>query len=285
MAKITYGANGNAKKKREAAEAKKKREKERAAKKAESEAWKKENNWKPTPKKTKIIDSIDSNSMVDEIIQYEIPEELRNRIESSEEALYDNDYIRQSLKERITAADELDMDDMMLKSMQDELHQRPFTDWDVRIDDEIEYFDPDLSYELTGYRPITETQGLDFDPDWFRQDAIVKEQTGKYSEYEINGPAYVEFWKERFRRCRYGYTYNGYTVTGPNYFYLNYYRMQSPIVLKAGSKAKKSERRESFPTFLAEQYKYFHYVEMCKKLGLDVLALKSRGINPVPFIW
>ena len=37
--------------------------------------------------------------------------------------------------------------------------------WDVKIDDKIEYFDPHLSYELTGYRPINSTQGLDFNPD------------------------------------------------------------------------------------------------------------------------
>jgi len=31
----------------------------------------------------------------------------------------------------------------------------------------INYFDKTLSYELTGYKPITETQGLDFNPEWF----------------------------------------------------------------------------------------------------------------------
>ena len=46
--------------------------------------------------------------------------------------------------------------------------------WDIKINDPIEYFDPRLSYEITGYRPINETQGLDFNPDWFRTDAITK---------------------------------------------------------------------------------------------------------------
>ena len=27
--------------------------------------------------------------------------------------------------------------------------------WDVRKEDKIEYFDPELSYDITGYRPIT----------------------------------------------------------------------------------------------------------------------------------
>jgi hypothetical protein len=39
--------------------------------------------------------------------------------------------------------------------------------WDIKKDDNIEFFDKRLSYELTGYRPINDTQGLDFDPSWF----------------------------------------------------------------------------------------------------------------------
>ena len=41
--------------------------------------------------------------------------------------------------------------------------------WDVKKDEPIEYFDPTLSYELTGYRPINEKDGLDFDPSWFTE--------------------------------------------------------------------------------------------------------------------
>ena len=33
-------------------------------------------------------------------------------------------------------------------------------EWDVPIDQEIKYFDASLSYELTGYKPINETEGL-----------------------------------------------------------------------------------------------------------------------------
>jgi glutamyl-tRNA reductase len=29
--------------------------------------------------------------------------------------------------------------------------------WDVKKEDKVEYFDPNLSYELTGYRPISKT--------------------------------------------------------------------------------------------------------------------------------
>ena len=55
--------------------------------------------------------------------------------------------------------------------------------WDVPKDQKIEVFDPTLSYELTGYRPITMDQGLDFNPDDFREMAIIYNNTGRYTEY------------------------------------------------------------------------------------------------------
>jgi hypothetical protein len=41
----------------------------------------------------------------------------------------------------------------------------------VTKDEIVEYFDPTLSYEITGYRPITETEGLDFNPELFTKAA------------------------------------------------------------------------------------------------------------------
>ena len=38
----------------------------------------------------------------------------------------------------------------------------PDQEWDVPITEEIKYFDSELSYEITGYRPITMDKGLDF---------------------------------------------------------------------------------------------------------------------------
>ena len=42
-------------------------------------------------------------------------------------------------------------------------------EWDVPLGTPIEFFDSNLSYEITGYRPINSTQGLDFDPSWFTE--------------------------------------------------------------------------------------------------------------------
>lgn len=61
------------------------------------------------------------------------------------------------------------------------------------ISEEIKYFDPELSYEITGYRPITMDQGLDFDPEPFREAAVKYEATGKYTEFPVGTKPYADF--------------------------------------------------------------------------------------------
>lgn len=40
-----------------------------------------------------------------------------------------------------------------------------------------------------------------------------------------------------------------------------------------------SGRTQRFPSFLAKQYEFFHYVEMAERLKKDVCILKARGIG------
>ena len=101
--------------------------------------------------------------------------------------------------------------------------------WDVKIVDEIKYFDKRLSYEITGYRPITETEGLDFDPEWFLEARNTKLKTGHYTSFYFGSKAYRDFWNEEYRRCREGMTVNGYTIPGTYYYFLNY--ILSPLLL------------------------------------------------------
>lgn len=146
--------------------------------------------------------------------------------------------------------------------------------WDYVIEDEIEYFDPECSYELTGYKPITATKGLDFDPTPFREAGIIYETTGAYTQYPKDSKPYVDFWEEQKRRCREGYEVNGYRIPGDLYFFLNFYRL--PV-----TKEKDGILfvEESFPVFTTEHYKWFHYVEICERVGKDVCALKPRGVE------
>lgn len=148
-------------------------------------------------------------------------------------------------------------------------------DWDVYIGDLIPYFDSELSYELTGYRPITATKGLDFDPSWFTEARETFKRTGHYCQYRPNTKAYSDFWTEQYIRCRDGMTVNGYTITGDNYFFLNFYQlMDLTSAEKAGS-----SRNYDFPNFFVKQYEYFHYIELCKRLRKNAIGLKARGVG------
>ena len=122
--------------------------------------------------------------------------------------------------------------------------------WDVKIGDKIDYFDKRLSYELTGYRPITETEGLDFRPEWFTEarDTFIRTD-GHYCSFLRGSKGYRDFWNEEYRRCRFGLTVNGYTITGFNYYFLNYYQLPSTETDMAGS-----SRSRIFPKFFVYQY-------------------------------
>lgn len=156
------------------------------------------------------------------------------------------------------------------------VHHKRDGEWDVPLDEEIRYFDPELSYEITGYRPINMEQGLDFDPLPFMATGQIFTETGKYTEYPQKTKPYNDFWTEQLRRCTEGYTVGKYRITGDHYFFLNFYRMQT-VALDA--KKDTTGRNESFPNFIAKQYELFHYIELCEYIGKDVVLLKSRGLG------
>lgn len=148
-------------------------------------------------------------------------------------------------------------------------------EWDFTKDDPIEYFDASKSYELTGYKPINETQGLDFDPNWFTEARDTFKRTGHYTEYRKGTKAYNDFWKEQYKRCKYGMTVNGYTITGDHYFFLNFYQLKDLVnVEEAGA-----GRSTVFPAFLEGQYQWFHYLALAKKLRLNACMMKARGVG------
>ena len=149
------------------------------------------------------------------------------------------------------------------------------TYWDITKDMKIECFDPTLSYELTGYRPIDETHGLDFDPSWFTEVRETFLRTGRYCSYLPRSKRWDAFWKEQYTRCKYGMTSHGYTITGDNYFFLNFYQL--PVVDM--DKASGEGTNESFPVFFASQYMFFHYLYMCRVLHKNAALMKARSIG------
>ena len=149
------------------------------------------------------------------------------------------------------------------------------SEWDFKIGDTIEYFDKDKSYELTGYRPINKYQGLDFNPEWFTEARETYKRDGHYCRFRYGQKAYKTFWNEEYRRCREGYTVNGYTITGDHYFFLNYYTLNNTTKnVKAMDAVEKD-----FPNFIVSQYEYFHYLELCKRLRKNAALMKARGLG------
>lgn len=162
-----------------------------------------------------------------------------------------------------------------LHNIVQDIKQKRLGLWDIKATDPIPYFDANLSYELTGYKPIDSTHSLDFNPDWFTETREKYLKTGHYCQYPRNTKAYSEFWDEQYRRCRNGLSVNGYTITGDHYFFLNFYQLDDlTSAKKAGG-----GRLRSFPSFFVEQYKYFHYLELCKLLRKNCALMKARGVG------
>ena len=156
-------------------------------------------------------------------------------------------------------------------------HHKRDGEWDVLIDEEIIYFDPDLSYQITGYRPITMDQGLDFNPEPFIETRRVYERTGKFSDYPEGTKLHRDFWEKEKEKCVKGLTIGKYRITGDHYFFLNFYQM--PIVQATKGQKGIVAQSEGFPNFLAKQYEFFHYVEICEYTSNNVAMLKARGLD------
>ena len=149
------------------------------------------------------------------------------------------------------------------------------SEWDVTLDDEIKFFDRNLSYELTGYRPINDKQGLDFNPSWFTEARDTFKRTGHYCSFKPKQKAYRDFWKQEYTRCREGMTVNGYTITGDHYFFLNYYQLNNTTNAKKAMSAVDKD----FPNFIVAQYEYLHYLEICKRLRKNAALMKARALG------
>lgn len=151
------------------------------------------------------------------------------------------------------------------------------SEWDVPIEQPIEFFDASLSYELTGYKPITSTKGLDFDPSWFTQARDTYNRTGLYTSLKFKSKPYNDFWTKEYIKCRDGLTVNGYRITGDHYYFLNYYQLMNlKSVQKAGT-----GRLYDFPDFYVAQYQWFHYLDLCKRLMKDACLMKARGVGQI----
>ena len=118
---------------------------------------------------------------------------------------------------------QVNLEDSLKEIRQELVDNTVFKNWDIAKGERIEYFDPTPPPPPTHYRPIDEERGFDFDPEWFTEVRNTFKRTGHYCAYPKKTKAYSDFWTREYQRCRDGLTVNGYTITGDNYFFLNYY--------------------------------------------------------------
>jgi hypothetical protein len=172
----------------------------------------------------------------------------------------------------------------MVKSIE-ELVSEPWRKklkWDVthaeallQTEENTFVFDPLLSYETTGYRPITETLGLDFDPVPFKSVGMERVRSGSYTGLQAGTKRHRDWWAEQYEQCENGMINKNYRVTGDHYFFLNFYSM---LVVEEGKKAG-AGRNFTHPSFWSAHYEWFHYIELAEILGYDVAGLKGRGVG------
>ena len=168
----------------------------------------------------------------------------------------------------------IELDNIVEKAREESKEeQEVLTTWDFdNTVKDIPYFDLNCTYQATGYRPIDKNHGLKFKPEWFTEARDTYLKTGHYCQFVPHSKLYNLFWKNEYQKCRDGLTVNGYTITGPNYFFLNYYQLDDNRVKKAGA-----GRGTIFPRFKTYQYEFFHYYELCRIYGHNCSMLKNRG--------
>ena len=117
--------------------------------------------------------------------------------------------------------------------------------------------------------------------DKFRQAAIFFQEHGCYTLAPKGTTDYAKYWDEETNRCLYGYTApDGDSISGYNYFYLNY----SPIMKlqeveytdRFGDKRTRRERIFGFPRFWDYDYYYFNAIEEAEQQGKHMVNLKCR---------
>jgi len=128
-------------------------------------------------------------------------------------------------------------------------------------------------WPISDYKPLSER----FNPDWFRPAAIDQEKNkGKYTTSPFGTKAFRDYWDEQLKRCRYGYKTHGFHCPGDLYFFLNFYILPVP---QDDPETGEPTRIDGHPHFWEIHYAFAHYVEWGRKLKMDGICLKPRGVG------
>jgi|TARA_R110002012_G_scaffold192422_1_gene360051 hypothetical protein len=101
-------------------------------------------------------------------------------------------------------------------------------------------------------------------------------KNGYYTDALPGTKPYFEYWDEERRRCLYGYTHNGVTITGNHYFYLNYCPIDRSVDEELPDGTIIARRERTFPAFYDGDWKYFLSVDRCRRENKHMTVLKAR---------
>jgi len=101
-------------------------------------------------------------------------------------------------------------------------------------------------------------------------------KNGYYTSSLPGTKQYYDYWDEERKRCLYGYTYNGVTITGNHYFYLNYCPIDRSVDQELPDGTIIARRERTFPAFYDGDWKYFGAIDNCRKTNKHMTVLKAR---------
>ena len=132
---------------------------------------------------------------------------------------------------------------------------------------------------------IRNADGIWINSNVFREEAIHFNKHGYFCADPTGSPAWFEYWREQRRRCIYGYTVGGATITGEHYFYLNFCPMQ-----KIGEViGNRSTKVYEAPDFWDGDYNYFWAREISKNgifnMLINMLLVIRYFVQFLYFYW
>lgn len=113
--------------------------------------------------------------------------------------------------------------------------------------------------------------------DKLREPAITFEREGRYCPHAPGTSAFLKYWKEQESRCLYGYKVGNDYISGYNYFYWNFSRIQVVKSYIDNFGVDREDRFEAFPDPRDYDKYFFDYVEEAERSGNHVVVFKARG--------
>lgn len=130
---------------------------------------------------------------------------------------------------------------------------------------------------------VRNKEGIFINTNYFREEAIRFQKTGRYCDAPEDSYEFYEYWDEQERRCIEGYEVGGVKITGHHYDYLNFSQIkltdESELLgIKKDKRSKSAKKKLAFPDFWDGDYNYFWAVDIARN-GIDEDDYRSLNLG------